>query len=85
MASVYMLRMFIRTMHNRLAAGAESRDLSLRDAAVIVPLVLCILALALYPQQAMTDSERSVKLVLAKGQRATGTESTIASVGRPAP
>jgi NADH-quinone oxidoreductase subunit M len=85
MASVYMLRMFIRTMHNRLAPGAVSRDLTLRDAAVIAPLVLCILALALYPQQAMTDSERSVKLVLAKGQRATGTESTIASVGRPAP
>ena len=27
MASVYMLRMFIRTMHNRLAPTAESRDL----------------------------------------------------------
>ena len=85
MASVYMLRMFIRTMHNRLGRGAESRDLSLADAAVIVPLVLCILALALYPQQAMTDSERSVKLCWPKGQRATGTESTIASVGRPSP
>jgi NADH-quinone oxidoreductase subunit M len=85
LASVYTLRMFIRTMHNRLAPGAESRDLTLGDAAVIAPLVVCILALALYPQQAMTDSERSVKLVLAKGQRAAGTESTIASVGRASP
>ena len=29
LASVYMLRMFIRTMHNRLAPAAESRDLTL--------------------------------------------------------
>jgi NADH-quinone oxidoreductase subunit M len=85
LASVYTLRMFIRTMHNRLAPGAESRDLTLGDAAVIVPLVVCILALAVYPQQAMTDSQRSVKLVLAKSQRAVGTESTIASVGRASP
>jgi NADH-quinone oxidoreductase subunit M len=84
MASVYMLRMFIRTMHNRLAPGAESRDLSLGDAAVIAPLVLCILALAVYPQQAMTDSERSVKASLAKGQRAAGT-SAIASAGTASP
>jgi hypothetical protein len=47
--------------------------------------VLCVLALAVYPQQAMTDSERSVKASLAKGQRAAGTESTIAAVGRAAP
>ena len=34
MASVYMLRMFIRTMHNRLpATGVESRELTLADAA----------------------------------------------------
>jgi NADH-quinone oxidoreductase subunit M len=85
MASVYMLRMFIRTMHNRLAPGAESRDLTLGDAAVIAPLVLCILALSLYPQQAMTDSQRTVKAALAKSQRAAGNPSTIASVGRASP
>jgi NADH-quinone oxidoreductase subunit M len=85
MASVYMLRMFIRTMHNRLAPGVESRDLTLADTVVIAPLVLCILALAVYPQQAMTDSERTVKAALAKGQRAAGNPSTIASVGRPSP
>jgi NADH-quinone oxidoreductase subunit M len=85
MASVYMLRMFIRTMHNRLRQGAVSRDLTAADGLVIAPLVLCILALAVYPQQAMTDSERSVRLALIKSQRAAGTESTIAAVGRPAP
>ena len=32
MASVYMLRMFIRTMHNRVGAGVESREIAFRDA-----------------------------------------------------
>jgi NADH-quinone oxidoreductase subunit M len=61
LASVYMLRMFIRTMHNRPAAGVESRELRLGDALVIVPLVLAILAFALYPQAALTASEPAVK------------------------
>jgi NADH-quinone oxidoreductase subunit M len=61
MASVYMLRMFIRTMHNRLRDGSESREVSLADAVVIVPLVLAILAFALYPQAALTASEPATK------------------------
>ena len=64
LAAVYMIRMFMRSMHNRVRAAASSRvELTLRDAAVIVPLVACILALALYPQFVLTDSERAVKRV----------------------
>jgi NADH-quinone oxidoreductase subunit M len=85
LASVYTLRMFIRTMHNRVAPGAVSHDLTLGDAAVLAPLIACIIALALYPQQAMTDSERTVKAALVKSQHEVGTESTIASVRRPPP
>ena len=58
MASVYMLRMFIRTMHNRAGTGTESRELSLADAVVLVPLVLAIIAFALYPQ-ARADGVRA--------------------------
>jgi len=61
MASVYMLRMFIRTMHNRTGAAVESRELRFGDALVIVPLTLAILAFALYPQAALTASEPAVK------------------------
>jgi NADH-quinone oxidoreductase subunit M len=61
MASVYMLRFYIRTMHNRQREGTVSRELTLADALVIVPLVLCILAFALYPQGALSDSEPAVK------------------------
>jgi NADH-quinone oxidoreductase subunit M len=61
LASVYMLRMFIRTVHNRPREGVESRELRVGDALVIVPLVLAILAFALYPQAALTASEPAVK------------------------
>jgi NADH-quinone oxidoreductase subunit M len=65
MASVYMLRAFIRAVHNRLGPGVKSYDLSLRDALVLVPLVLVILAFAVYPQQALRHSEPAVKQVVA--------------------
>jgi NADH-quinone oxidoreductase subunit M len=60
-ASVYMLRAFIRTMHNRLGPRAESREMSFADGLVLVPLVLCIIGLALYPQLALHRSEQTVK------------------------
>ena len=61
LASVYMLRMYIRSMHNRPGEKTDSRELSVGDALVIVPLVLLIIAFALYPQAALRDSEPSVK------------------------
>jgi NADH-quinone oxidoreductase subunit M len=64
MASVYMLRMFIRTMHNRQRAGVESRELSVPDAVVLVPLVLVIIAFALYPQAALTASEPATRAAI---------------------
>jgi NADH-quinone oxidoreductase subunit M len=65
LASVYMLRMFIRAVHNRVGAGVKSFDLSVRDGLVLVPLVLVILAFAVYPQQALDSSERTVSRVVA--------------------
>jgi NADH-quinone oxidoreductase subunit M len=64
MASVYMLRMFIRSMHNRVAAGVKSFDIGVRDGLVLVPLVLVILAFAVYPQQALNHSEAAVERVV---------------------
>jgi NADH-quinone oxidoreductase subunit M len=60
LASVYALRMFIVTMHNRTGPRVQSRELSLRDGLVVVPLVLAILAIALYPQFALKRSEATV-------------------------
>jgi NADH-quinone oxidoreductase subunit M len=69
MASVYMLRMYIRTMHNRQADANESRELSVADAVVLVPLVLAILAFALYPQGALTASEPAAKAAIRQAVR----------------
>ena len=65
LASVYVLRMYIRSMHNRVAENVTSYEISARDGLVLVPLVLCILAFALYPQQALEHSEPSVKRAIA--------------------
>jgi NADH-quinone oxidoreductase subunit M len=60
LASVYTLRLFIRAMHNRQGPQVMSRELSVGDGLVLVPLVACILALALYPQVALNKGERAV-------------------------
>ncbi|HTD08862.1 MAG TPA: NADH-quinone oxidoreductase subunit M [Solirubrobacteraceae bacterium] len=61
MASVYALRLFISAMHNRVGKDVQPREISIRDGAVLVPLVLVIVFLALYPQLALHRSEDSVK------------------------
>jgi len=73
LAAVYALRLFIATMHNRTGARVQSRELSLRDGLVLVPLVLAILAIALYPQFAL---ERSAPAV-------TGAPATLAQEAAP--
>jgi NADH-quinone oxidoreductase subunit M len=61
LASVYALRMYIRSMHNRVGPRVQSFDLTLSDGLVLVPLVLAILAFALYPQLALEAGEEAVK------------------------
>jgi NADH-quinone oxidoreductase subunit M len=61
LASVYMLRAFIRAMHDRTGERVESRELGLGESLVVIPLVLAILALAVYPQLPLARSERDVE------------------------
>jgi len=72
LASVYALRLFIRAMHNRVGASVQSREISWRDGAVLVPLVMVILFLALYPQLALHRSEGSVKGAVFEAQALSG-------------
>jgi NADH-quinone oxidoreductase subunit M len=60
LAAVYMIRMYQRSMHNPLAPGAESREMSVADGVVIVPIVAVILFLAVYPQFILERSESTV-------------------------
>jgi NADH-quinone oxidoreductase subunit M len=59
LASVYALRMYIRAVHNRTGPQVRSVDLGLRDVVVIAPLVLAIIAFALFPQRALRSGERA--------------------------
>jgi NADH-quinone oxidoreductase subunit M len=61
LASVYALRLFIRAMHNRVGSKVDSKEITFADGLVIVPVVLVIGFMALYPQFALHRSERSVK------------------------
>jgi NADH-quinone oxidoreductase subunit M len=65
LAAVYMLRAFIRSMHNRVGPEVASREMTLADGLVLVPLVALIVAIALYPQIALHRSERSAKAAIA--------------------
>jgi NADH-quinone oxidoreductase subunit M len=70
LASVYSLRLFIRAMHNRVGPNVESREMRTADGIVLVPLVLTILAFALYPQVALYKGEASVTRAVAPAQQA---------------
>ncbi len=61
MAAFYALRLYQKTMHNRLPEGVESREMSIRDASVLVPIVLVIVATALYPALILKRGEASVQ------------------------
>jgi len=64
LAAFYAIRLYQRTMHNRLPDGVTSREISLRDGFVIVPLVACIVALALHPGLILERGEASVEQAL---------------------
>jgi NADH-quinone oxidoreductase subunit M len=65
MASYYALRLFVGAMHNRLRPQERSREMTLRDGAVLLPLVAVIVFMALYPQLALNRSERSAEAAVA--------------------
>lgn len=71
MAAVYALRLFIRTMHNRTGPRVEPSEMTLRDGLVLVPLVLAILAIALYPQFALRRSEPTISNIAPSALGAT--------------
>jgi NADH-quinone oxidoreductase subunit M len=85
MASVYALRMFIRSMHNRLGPGVVSRELRVGDGLVLAPLLLVIVFFALYPQLALRRSESSANASVAPAQRLAGPGAPAASAAALGP
>jgi NADH-quinone oxidoreductase subunit M len=68
LAAFYALRLYQRTMHNRLPDGHVSCEISLRDGAVLGSLVACIIGLALYPGLVLERGEASVEEATAAAQ-----------------
>jgi NADH-quinone oxidoreductase subunit M len=59
LAAIYMIRMYQRAMHNRVAPGAESREMSRWDFGLVAPLIAVIIFLGVYPQFVLERSEKS--------------------------
>jgi NADH-quinone oxidoreductase subunit M len=59
LASVYMIRVFQRTMHNRTGPKVESREIDGLNLVAVAPLVAVIVALGLYPSFVVERTERS--------------------------
>jgi NADH-quinone oxidoreductase subunit M len=79
MSAYYALRLYQGTMHNRKPEGLLSREIGWRDAVVLVPLVLCILALALYPQLILERTNPSVQQTIAKVTGGAAPQSKLAN------
>jgi NADH-quinone oxidoreductase subunit M len=79
MSAYYALRLYQRTMHNRAPDGVASHEIGLRDAAVLAPLVLCILALALYPQLILHRTAPTVQQTVAKVRGGDAPEAKLAA------
>jgi NADH-quinone oxidoreductase subunit M len=60
MAAYYALRLYQASMHNRKREDVESKEIPLREGAILGALVACIVALALYPQVILERSDESV-------------------------
>jgi NADH-quinone oxidoreductase subunit M len=59
LASVYMIRLFQRTMHNRVGPKVHSSEIDGLHLAAIAPLVAVIVALGVYPNFVVERTERS--------------------------
>ena len=59
LASVYMIRVFQRVMHNRVGPAVKSREIDGLNLAAVAPIVVVVIALGLYPQFVVERTERS--------------------------
>jgi NADH-quinone oxidoreductase subunit M len=81
LASVYMIRVFQRMMHNRVGPKVESRELCKLDFAVLAPLAALIIAFGVYPQ-AILDKSRGATASQIKAAAAVG--EPVADAAEPA-
>ncbi|MDQ3720616.1 MAG: NADH-quinone oxidoreductase subunit M, partial [Actinomycetota bacterium] len=59
LAAVYMIRVFQRSMHNRVTDGVQPREAGGLELAMIAPVAAVIVALGVYPQLLLDRSEEA--------------------------
>jgi len=85
LAAFYALRLYISAMHHRVGEKVKSFELTPREALVLVPLLLVVIALALYPQFALGPAQdgTSKALIAAQQVEAAGSETSMATEATP--
>jgi NADH-quinone oxidoreductase subunit M len=84
LAAGYMIRVFQRSMHNRLVPGEEPVDLGGLELAAIVPVTAVIVALGVYPQLVLDRTEETVTAKVEPAQSAVGSRQS-AGLARAVP
>jgi NADH-quinone oxidoreductase subunit M len=69
LASVYMIRVYQRSMHYRLGPRVESREIGLLDLGAVAPVVAIVVVLGIYPQFVLARSERATTSKLREAAR----------------
>jgi NADH-quinone oxidoreductase subunit M len=85
LAAVYAIRVFQRSMHNRLGPAVEAGDLCRLDFAVIAPLTAVIVALGVYPQLILDRTEEATTAKVAAAAKVAGGGTTAVKPSAPHP
>ncbi len=57
LAAFYALRLYVTSMHHRVGAKVKSFEMTGREALVVVPLLLIVIALSIFPQFSLRPAE----------------------------
>jgi NADH-quinone oxidoreductase subunit M len=66
LAAVYMIRLYQGTMHGRVGAAVESREIDGVNLAAVAPLVAIVIALGVYPHFVVDRTERDASRAIAE-------------------
>jgi NADH-quinone oxidoreductase subunit M len=80
LAAVYAIRVFQRSVHNRLDPAVEDGDLCRLDLGVIAPIVAVIVALGVYPQLILDRTEEATTAQIAAAAESAGSHEEVSEV-----
>jgi NADH-quinone oxidoreductase subunit M len=77
LAAVYMIRVFQRTMHNRVEPAVQSREIDRLSLAAVAPLVAVVVALGLYPHFVVERTETATTAAIEQARNASHPEVSV--------